>query len=125
MELCQSIKDKNEDKLQNRDDNKIVETKVIKELSKTYLQTKELIDEKKTLDEILEIRELKDSTVISHINELYTNEYITKEQKEILFQPLIESFPNDIKEWIEEGLKSHDIKILRQYVTKYGYLFDR
>ena len=121
MNLCQSIKDEKE---------KIVletpmetEPKIKKELSKTYLQTKDLIDEGKTLDEILELRELKDSTVISHINELFENEYITQEQKDVLFQPMRDSFPNDIKTWIEEGLQKHDITYLRQYVNKYGYLF--
>jgi len=123
MSLCQKIKDKKEEKLQNTDGQLSVEPKVIKELSKTYLQTKDLIDDGKTLDEILELRELKDSTIISHINELYANEYITFEQKETLYAPMKENFPEDIKSWIEEGLKTHDINILRQYVNKYGYLF--
>jgi len=123
MQLCQSIKDKREEKQIVVDEDKIIEPKMIKELSKTYIQTKELIDEGKTLDEILELRELKDSTVISHINELYANDYISKEQKEILYEPMIRNFPSEIKVWIEEGLKLHDINILRQYVNKYGYLF--
>ncbi|MGB3750307.1 MAG: HRDC domain-containing protein, partial [Arcobacteraceae bacterium] len=123
MELCQSIKDKNDVKSQNKDENLSVEPKIVKELSKTYLQTKDLIDGGKTLDEILEIRELKDSTIISHINELYANEYISLEQKETLYAPMKENFPDEIKRWIEEGLKSHDINMLRQYVNKYGYFF--
>jgi len=129
MQLCASIKNKNEQTVETEQNdtnqNSITTPKVTKELSKTYLQTKELIDDGKTLDEILELRELKDTTVISHINELYTNRYITKEQKDILFLPMVESFPSEIKGWIEEGLKSHDINMLRQYVNKYGYLFDR
>jgi len=123
MELCQNIKNKNEEKKSQMDENNSVEPTVLKKLSKTYLQTKELIDEGKSIDEILELRELKDATIIAHINELYINEYITKEQKEKLFTPLIENFPNKIKIWIEEGLKTHDINMLRTYVNKYGYLF--
>lgn len=94
-----------------------------KVLSKTYLQTKELIDEDKSIDEILEDRELKDSTVIGHINELCENDYITQEQKDKLFAPMIEEFPDDIKEWILKGLESHDLSTLKQGLTKYSYLF--
>jgi ATP-dependent DNA helicase RecQ len=121
MNLCQSIKKINEEKEQEPES--LATPKEIKNLSKTYLQTKELIDEGKTIDEIIEERELKDATIIAHINELYTNEYITKEQKEKLFSPMIQSFPLEIKAWIEEGLKTHDINMLRTYVNKYGYLF--
>jgi len=94
-----------------------------KVLSKTYLQTKELIDEDKTIDEILESRELKDATVIGHINELCENDYITQEQKDKLFAPMIDEFPQDIKEWILKGLESHDLATLRLGITKYSYLF--
>jgi ATP-dependent DNA helicase RecQ len=97
--------------------------KVKKELSKTYLQTKELIDEGKSINEILEVRELKDATIIGHINELFENEYITQEQKEKLFAPMIDEFPQDLKEWILKGLQTHDLATLRQGLTKYSYLF--
>ena len=112
MSLCKEIKN-----------NTIEKVKEKKELTKTYLQTKELIDNGKSLDEILELRELKDSTIIFHINELFENEYITKEQKDNLFRPMIDSFPVEIKEWIEVGLKTNDINTLKSYVNKYGYLF--
>ena len=121
MNLCSSIKNENEQKDQEQEEVRV--PKIIKELSKTYLQTKELIDEGKTIDDIIEIRELKDATIIAHINELFANEYITQEQKENLFIPMIQSFPKEIKAWIEEGLKTHDINMLRTYVNKYGYLF--
>ena len=112
MSLCNEIKNNTTEKPKEK-----------KELTKTYLQTKELIDEGKSLDEILELRELKDSTIIFHINELFENEYITKEQKDNLFNPMINSFPVEIKAWIEEGLKTSDINTLKNYVNKYGYLF--
>ncbi|MEA3383655.1 MAG: DNA helicase RecQ [Campylobacterota bacterium] len=97
--------------------------KIKKVLTKTYLQTLELIKQNKTLDEICEIRELKDPTIASHINELYENEYITKDEKDKIFEPLKENFPKDIKIWLEEGLKNHDISTLRQNLNKYSYLF--
>jgi len=121
MELCYTLKFDNEQ--EKEDTNRANLPKEIKVLSKTYLQTKELIDDCKTIDEILEIRELKDSTIMSHINQLYENEYITKEQQENLFAPMIESFPIEVKKWIEEGLRSNDIEVLKKYINKYSYLF--
>ncbi len=87
--------------------------KVKKTLSKTYLQTQELINDNKAIEEIVQIRELQESTILNHINELFENKYISKEQKENLLQPLKENFPDDIKRWIETGLQNHDITVLR------------
>ncbi len=98
--------------------------KVKKELTKTYIQTLDLVNQNKTLDEVCTIRELKDPTIASHINMLYENEYITKEKKDELFKPLEESFPADIKQWIEQGLLNYDLSTLRQHITKYDYLFN-
>jgi len=97
--------------------------KTKKELSKTYIQTLELIKSQKSIDEILELRELKDSTVIAHINELYVNDYITAEQKDILFKPIKDNFPPDLKIWIDEGLNRFSFDELKQAVNKYGYLY--
>lgn len=98
-------------------------TKVKKALTKTYIQTLELINKGKSIEEICEIRELKDPTIVSHINMLYENEYISKELKDNLFKPLVDIFPEDIKEWIEQGLLKYDLSTLRQNLTKYEYLF--
>jgi len=43
--------------------------------------------------------------------------------KNRLLQPLVENFPKDIKSWIEDGLKLHNISKLRQNLAKYEYLF--
>lgn len=98
-------------------------TKVKKELTKTYIQTLELINKGKGIEEICEYRELKDPTIVSHINTLFENEYISKELKDNLFKPLIDIFPQDIKVWIEHGLLKHDISILRQNLAKYENFF--
>lgn len=117
MQLCKELK--NENSLNDQED--IQEQK---KLSKTYMQTLELIQEKNSLENIKEQRELQDSTVMGHIKELYQNSYITKEQKESLYAPLVESFPGEIKEWIEQGLEKYDINILRQNLVKYSMIFD-
>ena len=96
--------------------------KATKTLSKTYLQTLEHINENKNIDEICALRELKQATILNHISELYINNYITIDIKNKLFEPLKDLIPNDIKQWIEDGLKNFDIKELRTNLALYSYL---
>ena len=98
--------------------------KVKKELSKTYMESCSLIKNGKTIDEICETRELQESTIVGHVSVLYENDYISEDEKEILFKPLIDQFPQDIKQWIEQGMEMYDIGTLRQSISKYGALFD-
>jgi ATP-dependent DNA helicase RecQ len=92
--------------------NELKEThvKIKKELSKTYLETLNLINENKTLYEIVTIRELTQNTIIGHIKKLYENEDITSDTKDKLLGPLLQNFPDDLKEWIEVKLDTYDIK---------------
>jgi ATP-dependent DNA helicase RecQ len=110
LELCKSLKDAG--------------TKEIKMLGKTYIETLDLINSGKSIKEIYETRELKDQTIANHVATLYENQYIDEEVKNKLFAPLIDEFPQDIKNWIEEGLKTHELSDLRQNLTKFSYLFD-
>ncbi len=110
LELCKSLKDAG--------------TKEIKMLGKTYIETLDLINSGKNIKEIYETRELKDQTIANHVATLYENQYIDEEVKNRLFAPLIDEFPQDIKNWIEEGLKTHELSDLRQNLTKFSYLFD-
>jgi len=96
--------------------------KATKTLSKTYLQTLEHINENKNIDEICVLRELKQATILNHVSELYINNYITIDTKNKLLEPLKDLIPNDIKQWIEEGLKNFDIKELRTNLALYSYL---
>ncbi len=94
-----------------------------KELSKTYLETLKLIKDEKSFKEICNIREIQDSTLIRHISLLFENSDISEDIKNRLYQPMIDEFPQDIKEWIEEGLKISDIVTLKDNLLKYNYLF--
>lgn len=109
LELCKSLKDAGE--------------KEIKMLGKTYIETLDLINMGKNIKEIYETRELKDQTIANHVAALYENKYIDEEVKNKLFAPLVDEFPQDIKSWIEEGLKTHQLSDLRQNLTKFSYLF--
>ena len=101
----------------------IEEKKPKKELTKTYIDTFELINQNKTIKEITKERELQDSTIIKHIQELYENSYIKEEKKENLLKPIIDEFPKDLKKWIETKLKSYEIQDLRKYLSQYASLF--
>lgn len=112
LTLCKSIKEEFSDKL---------EQKVpLKKLTKTYLETFDLIQENKTLEEIAQMRDLGLSSVLSHVSVLNEHEKITKEKKEELLKPL--EIPDEIKQWIEQGLKYETLKELRQYLYLYDYM---
>jgi ATP-dependent DNA helicase RecQ len=99
--------------------------KVKKELSQTYHDTLALINDNKTLEEIVKERALTQNTIINHLNILSENDNISNEQKEKLMEPLIANFPSDLKEWIEVKLESYDIKTLREHLALYDYIFKR
>ncbi len=94
-----------------------------KELSKTYLETLELIKNNKSFQEICQIRDIQESTLIRHISLLFGNEDITLDMKNELYQPMIDEFPKDIKKWIEEGLEISDLMTLKDNLLKYNYFF--
>lgn len=97
--------------------------KIKKELNKTYLETLALINDNKTLEEIVNSRELTQNTIIGHIKKLHENNDISFEQKDELLSPLLESFPDDLKEWIEVKLDNYDIKTLREHLALYDFLY--
>jgi len=112
LTLCKSIKEEFSEKL---------EKKVpLKKLTKTYLETFDLIQENKTVEEIAQIRDLGLSSVLSHISVLNEHEKISQEKKEALLKPL--EIPDEIKQWIEQGLKYETLKELRQYLYLYEYM---
>jgi ATP-dependent DNA helicase RecQ len=93
-----------------------------KKLSKTYLETFELIKEGLNIDELSQKRELKQLTILNHINELFINKYISLKTKEKLYEPIKNSIPKKLVLWIEEGLKIEDLSTLRQNLSLYSYL---
>lgn len=116
MELCQSLQS-------NENENIVPQIKTKKALHKTYLQTLELIQDNKSIEEIQQIRQLQIPTIIKHLNELYDNGKITSETKQELIQSLQDKFPQDLKELIKSQLKIYDIKTLREYMAQYEYIF--
>ena len=111
--LCLSIKEEFEQQL---------EQKVpLKKLTKTYLDTFELLEESKSVEEIAQIRDLGLSTIISHINVLCEHQKISPQKRTELLAPL--EIPQEIKQWIEEGLKQQNLRELRQYLSLYEHLY--
>ena len=92
----------------------------MKKLTKTYLETYELLNEGKNLEEISQIRDLGITSVLNHINVLNEHEKISKQKKDELLKPL--EIPLDIKNWIEAGLKLDSLNQLKQQLYLYEYL---
>lgn len=113
LALCLSIKEEFEQQL---------EQKVpLKKLTKTYLDTFELLEESKSVEDIAMIRDLGISTIISHINLLCEHQKISPQKRTELLAPL--EIPQEIKQWIEEGLKKQNLRELRQYLSLYEHLY--
>lgn len=110
FELINTIKDEYKDK--------IPKTK----LGKTHLETLELINENKTLEEIATSRELNLNTILSHTKTLREHEKITKDKKNELFEPI--KIPENIENWIKEGLKYDEFQNLRTYMYRFDLLSD-
>ena len=78
------------------------------------------MNEGKSVEEISQIRDLGLTSILGHITVLFEHKKISKEKKEELLKPL--EIPENIKNWIEEGLKLDSFKELRQYLYLYEYL---
>lgn len=113
LNLCKEIKDEYKDEI-------IEEKKPPKKLTKTYLETFELIQQDKDLEEIAQIRDLGLTTILGHITVLAENGKISKEKKQELLSPL--ELPSQITEWIKQGEKLDSLKQLKQYMYLYEYL---
>ena len=98
----------------------IEENSSSKKLTKTYLETFDLIQEGKTLEEISQIRDLGISSILSHITLLYQHQKISQNKKQELLEPL--EIPELINQWIKQGLEYESLKELRQYMHIYEYL---
>ncbi len=102
---------------------KLSTTKTLKALSKTYLDTLELIENGYNVQEIASQRELQLNTVVFHLALLCEHNKISKEQKHLLVEPLKKSYPEKIKKWCENGLELEDITQLKQYLALYESLY--
>ena len=95
----------------------------IQKLTKTHLETLELINQNLNIQEIAKIKDIKLNTVLNYINLLNTHQKIDDQTKDKLFEPIIKEFPQEIKEWIDEGVKLKEFTSLKEYFTQYGILF--
>ncbi|MGM0520439.1 MAG: DNA helicase RecQ [Campylobacterota bacterium] len=112
LNLCEKIKEQNKEELEKRVS--------LKKLTKTYLETLELIENEKTLEEISQIRDLNTTSILNHISVLSQHGKISKIKKQELLEPI--KIPSEITQWIEQGLQYESIKELRQYLYLYEYL---
>jgi len=112
LELTSKLKEEFSKELENRP--------TLKKLTKTYLETLDLIQEGKNLEEISQIRDLNLTSVLSHITVLEQHDKISKEKKLQLLEPI--KIPKEIGLWIQQGLQLDSLKQLRQHLYLYEYL---
>ena len=112
LELSKGIKEEFNEKLK--------EKAPLKKLTKTYLDTYELVLEGNSLENISQKRDLGITSILSHISLLFEHGKISKEKKEELLKP--HEVPSEIREWIELGLQKTSLKELRQYLYLYEYM---
>ena len=112
LDLCKSLKEEFKEEIK--------EKVPLKKLTKTYLETFELIENGKDIEEISQIRDLGITSVLSHISLLFEHKKISNEKKQELLEPL--QIPDEIKNWIESGLNLDSLKQLKQYLYLYEYL---
>jgi len=112
LDLSKSIKEEFSEKLEKKTP--------LKKLTKTYLDTYELVLEGNSVEQIAQKRDLGITSILSHIALLNEHEKISKEKKEELLKPL--EIPSDIKQWIESGIKLDSLNQLRQHLYLYEYL---
>lgn len=112
LNLCKDIKEEHKEEIEKK-----IPTK---KLTKTYLETFELLEDKKSLEEVAQIRDLGITSILSHISLLSEHGKITKEKKQELLKPL--EIPPEITQWIESGLQLESLKELRQYLYLYEYM---
>ena len=112
LNLCKDIKEEFKEKIEKKEP--------LKKLTKTYLDTYELIQEDSSLEEIAMKRDLGLTSVLSHVKVLNEHEKISDEKKDELLKPL--EISDEIKYWIEKGLKFGTLQELKQYLYLYEYL---
>ena len=113
LALCHEIKETYRESLEEKPS--------LKKLTKTYLDTYELLKEAKSIEDIALIRDLGVTTVLSHIQLLFEHGKISPIQKEKLLEPL--HIPLEIKTFIEQGLKLGTLKELHHYLSLYEHLY--
>ncbi|WOE69510.1 DNA helicase RecQ [Hydrogenimonas thermophila] len=94
-----------------------------KELSATYMQTLKLIDEKRGIEDIAVIKELRIQTILGHVNKLFENGYIDESKKEELLEPLRKNFPKDFKDWIEKRMEKNSLDEIIENIHFYRWLY--
>lgn len=94
-----------------------------KELSATYMQTLKLIDEKRGVEDIAVIRELRVQTILGHIHKLFENSYIDEAKKDELLEPLRRDFPKDFKDWIEKRMQKNSLDEIVENIYFYRWLY--
>lgn len=91
-------------------------------LTNTHLETLNLIEQNQTLEQITQARQIQPQTALFYIKTLHEHKKITTEQQQYYFSQA--NIPENIKEWIKEGIKFDSLKNLRAFLSMYEILQD-
>lgn len=89
-------------------------------LTKTHLETLELISQNLSVQEMANRREVSQNTILLHIKTLKEHEKISTELAQTLFKSV--QIPQNIISWIQDGLQLDNSKVLRNYLYMYETL---
>ena len=112
LDLCSTLKEENRSSKE-----------ALKPLTKTYLETLELLESGCNIQEVASQRELQLNTVVFHVGLLHEHNKISEQQKDALLKPLQSMYPEDMKSWCKKGLELESILKLKQYLALYESLF--
>ncbi|MFK5881390.1 MAG: DNA helicase RecQ [Sulfurospirillum sp.] len=86
-------------------------------LSDTVQKTLDLILEGKNIKEIAVIREVRDSTVLNHLKIISKTKKIDESLKEKIVGEYLETIPEEFKKWYDDGAKKVDnFEIFKSYI---------
>jgi ATP-dependent DNA helicase RecQ len=88
-----------------------------KTLSDTVSKTLDLLLEDKNIKEIAEKREIKDSTVLSHLKIISKADKIDENLKQKIVDEYLQNIPKEFQDWYEDGVKKvEDFELFKSYI---------
>jgi ATP-dependent DNA helicase RecQ len=86
-------------------------------LTSTVQKTLDLILENKSIQEMAKTREVRVSTILSHIKTISKAQKIDKDLMQKLTNSYLETIPKDFQDWFQEGVKKiSDFELFKSYV---------
>ncbi len=94
-------------------------------LSDTVQKTLNLIEDGKNIQEMAQIREVREATILNHLKIISKAKKIDIELKQKLIDEHLQNIPKDFQEWYKEGLeKVQDFETFKSYIYSLNNIED-